>query len=66
MKKVYTLTCLHETRFGIDVYTSVHPSYEEAESYADVVEMECEYDENDPEYGEYFSCHVDEHKLDWL
>jgi len=66
MRKLYTLTCVHETRFGIDVYTSVHPSYQAAEAYADVVAMECEYNENEPEYGEYFDIYVEEHELDWL
>ena len=48
------------------MYTSVHPSYQAAEAYADVVAMECEYDENEPEYGEYFDIYIDEHELDWL
>lgn len=63
MKKLYTLTCKHETRFGIDVYQSIHPSYQAAEAYADVVKAECDYE---PEYGEYFDFYVDEHELGWL
>lgn len=61
-RKVYSLICLHETKYGTDTYVSLHPSRETALKYADFVKEDCEYDPlND---SEYFDWNIQGHVID--
>lgn len=71
MKKVYTLTCVLESKYGTSTYTSVHKTYEDAEEYVDVVKNEMSYDDDDDDdfigfdYEE-FDYYILEHEISWL
>ncbi len=62
LRNIYVLVCTHETRFGVDVYTSVHPTQATALAHMKNVKKECDYDEH--EAGEYFDYNVNEYTLD--
>ena len=62
LRKVYILTCTHETRHGVDAYSSVHASRNEALAHIETVKVECDYEED--EAGEYFDYDITISALD--
>lgn len=61
-KRVFVLTCVHETKYGIDTYVSLHPSVDKAIEHVEVVKTKCEYDPSN--YGEYFDFNFEQHVVD--
>lgn len=57
-KAATLLTCIHETKYGVSVYASIHPNNEIALSRVEEVMAECDYDENSA--GEYFNSDIEE------
>ena len=54
LRKLYILTCTHETRYGVDTYTSVHSTQVEALGYVENVKANCDYGEyGDDEFFNY-------------
>ena len=68
MRKVIELVCTHETRFGIDTYTSLHPSNEKALAHVDTVKEEHGFGEfGGPSWNEgeeRFNYDIKEHIID--
>ena len=58
-RDVYVLSCTHETKFGMDVYSSAHESYEAASSYVDAVKYISNYDPENVNEVFNFKIHRD-------
>jgi len=56
IKDVVALVCIHETKYGNDIYVSLHPDSKDALSHIDAVKEECEFDEEG--YQEYFDSDI--------
>lgn len=57
-KELYILTCLEETKYGINIYNSLHPSSEEALRHVDEVQMR---EDIDPQnfISDFETCVID-------
>ena len=47
LKSVFVLNCVHETKFGATIYSSLHPTYEDALAHVEKQKVACDFDEND-------------------
>ncbi len=64
MRKLFILTCRHETRFGVDFYTSPQPSVEKAEARVKSIMKNCDYDPENPGKDESFEHEIEECIID--
>lgn len=55
------LTCVHQTKFGDNLYSSIHPTMEAALAHIEDVKKACNFD---PEFDEFFGYDIDLQVLD--
>lgn len=62
LEKIYVLKCLHETKYGNDMYVSIHCSRDDAMNYVAEVMKKSGYDADSED--EHFSYDCEEKLID--
>lgn len=62
--KVRLVIGTHETKHGVDSYVRMVTKNETESDVIEALKAECDYDENERNYGEYFDCDIDEIIID--
>ena len=62
--KLKIVTCTHETKYGVDIYTRVVKKNETTEEVIGLIQATCDYDEGNPDYCEFFNSDITELVID--